>query len=78
MWGCPAWKNAIPTSCPVGSGSPFAVYSGPDTAFVAQFLGTSSYVEDFTKFKGYEAYQLKKGTGAVIRSEFMEKALQSI
>ena len=45
---------------------------------MAQFLGTSSYVEDFTKFKGYEAYQPKKGTGAVIRSEFMEKALQSI
>ena len=45
---------------------------------MAQFLGTSSYVENFTKFKGYEVYQPKKGTGAVIRSEFMEMVLQSI
>lgn len=58
-------------------GSPFAVYSNPDTAFVAQFLGTSSYVEDFTKFKGYEAYQPKKGTGAVIRSEYVTVSKKS-
>lgn len=58
-------------------GSPFAVYSSPDTAFVAQFLGTSSYVEDFTKFKGYEAYHPKKGTGAVIRSEYVTVSKKS-
>lgn len=52
-------------------GSPFTVYSKPDTAFVAQFLGTSSYVKDFTKFKGYESYQSKKGTSAIIRSEYI-------
>ena len=58
-------------------GSPFAVYSSPDTAFVVRFLGTPSYVEDFTKFKGFEAYHPKKGTSAVIRSEYVTVSKKS-
>jgi sulfate transport system ATP-binding protein len=50
-------------------GSPLEIYKNPSTAFVAQFIGQSTVIEDYEKLKGFnEIHNIKK---AVIRPEFI-------
>ncbi|MDF2610212.1 MAG: transporter [Lachnospiraceae bacterium] len=50
-------------------GSPIEIYKEPKTPFVAQFIGQSTVIENYSKLKGFEMLQ---GTQkAVIRPEFV-------
>ena len=50
-------------------GSPKDIYKNPKTPFVTEFIGQSTVIEDYHRFRGFE-----KGNynGAVIRPEFIE------
>lgn len=50
-------------------GSPLAVYSKPETEFVAQFLGDAITIEDYGKFKGFS--HIGNGGKAILRSEYV-------
>lgn len=55
-------------------GSPVEIYKNPKTPFVAQFIGESNLIEDYTKFKGFEVEEKLSETKAIIRPEFIEIA----
>jgi sulfate transport system ATP-binding protein len=50
-------------------GTPVAVYSDPETPFVAQFLGDPVTISNYSKFKGFR--QTTGGSRAIIRPEFV-------
>lgn len=54
-------------------GSPVEIYKNPRTPFVAQFIGESNLIEDYTKLKGFEAVNSKE-TKAIVRPEFIQIA----
>lgn len=52
------------------TGTPAAIYQHPETPFVADFIGESVHIPDYTIFKGFE-----NGAGShegIIRPEFLE------
>lgn len=51
-------------------GTPTEIYKKPKTAFVSQFIGASSVIENFAGFKGFE--ELPKNSQVIIRPEFTE------
>lgn len=51
-------------------GTPAEIYKKPKTAFVSQFIGASSVIENFAGFKGFE--ELPKNSQVIIRPEFTE------
>lgn len=51
-------------------GKPVEIYKKPKTPFVAQFIGTSAILDDFSGFKGFA--DIPKGRNAVVRPEFVE------
>lgn len=53
-------------------GSPFEIYKNPSTAFVAQFIGQSTVLDDVGRFHGYDTYQ--GANKAIIRPEFIKIA----
>jgi sulfate transport system ATP-binding protein len=55
-------------------GSPIVIYKNPQTPFVAQFIGESNLIEDYTKLKGFEVEEKKEETKAILRPEFIEIA----
>lgn len=55
-------------------GSPIEIYKNPQTPFVAQFIGESNLIDDYTKLKGFEVEEKKKETKAILRPEFIEIA----
>lgn len=55
-------------------GSPIEIYKNPETPFVAQFIGESNLIEDYTKLKGFEVEEKKDETKAILRPEFIEIA----
>jgi len=54
-------------------GSPVEIYKNPRTPFVAQFIGESNLIDDYTKLKGFEVTNPKE-TKAIIRPEFIQIA----
>ena len=58
-------------------GSPIEIYKNPQTPFVAQFIGESNLIDDYTKLKGFEVEEKKKETKAILRPEFIEIAKNS-
>lgn len=50
-------------------GSPIEIYKNPKTPFVAQFIGHSTIIEDYSKLKGFDG--IHKIEKAVIRPEFI-------
>ncbi|MDF2943079.1 MAG: transporter [Herbinix sp.] len=50
-------------------GSPLEIYQKPSTLFVAQFIGQSTIIEEYSKFKGFEKKEYAEQ--AVIRPEFI-------
>lgn len=54
-------------------GSPVEIYKNPRTSFVAQFIGESNLIEDYTKLKGFEVTNSKE-TKAIVRPEFIQIA----
>lgn len=55
-------------------GSPVEIYKNPETPFVAQFIGESMLIDDYTKFKGFEAEGKLEETKAILRPEFIQIA----
>lgn len=55
-------------------GSPLQIYKNPQTSFVAQFIGESNLISDYTKLKGFEVDGEIKETKGIIRPEFIEIA----
>ncbi|MGG7177712.1 sulfate/molybdate ABC transporter ATP-binding protein [Clostridium paraputrificum] len=53
-------------------GSPIEIYKNPKTPFVAQFIGESTVIEDYTELKGFGEKIL--GSKAVLRPEFVQIA----
>lgn len=53
-------------------GSPVEIYKTPKTPFVAQFIGESNLIDDYTKLKGFEGNS--KEIKAIVRPEFVEIA----
>ncbi len=51
-------------------GSPIAIYKNPKTPFVAQFIGTSTVLENMVGFKGYD--DALDGKKVIVRPEFVE------
>lgn len=51
-------------------GNPVEIYLEPKTPFVAQFIGQSAVIEDYSKLKGFETAEGK--TSAIIRPELIE------
>jgi sulfate transport system ATP-binding protein len=51
-------------------GSPLDIYRNPETLFVAEFVGQSSLLDDYSKFIGFEGAQ--SGSKAIIRPEFIK------
>lgn len=51
-------------------GNPVEIYLNPKTPFVAQFIGQSAIIEDYSKLKGFESES--QNTLAIIRPEFIE------
>ena len=57
------------------AGSPVEIYQSPQTPFVADFIGESVKVEDYTRFKGFGDEQSQAGNHqGIIRPEFIELA----
>ncbi|MBE6093144.1 MAG: sulfate ABC transporter ATP-binding protein [Selenomonas ruminantium] len=63
------------------AGSPVEIYQSPQTPFVADFIGESVKVEDYTQFKGFGDEKVQAGTQqgtharmGIIRPEFIELA----
>lgn len=54
-------------------GSPVEIYKSPKTHFVAQFIGESNLIDDYTKLKGFEVVNPKE-TKAIVRPEFIQIA----
>ena len=52
------------------TGDPIEIYKRPRTPFVAQFIGTSSVINDIDTFKGFE--DVPAGSQAILRPEFCE------
>lgn len=55
-------------------GSPVEIYKNPQTPFVAQFIGESNLIADYTKLKGFEVEEKREETKAILRPEFIEIA----
>lgn len=55
-------------------GSPIEIYKNPQTPFVAQFIGESNLIDDYTKLKGFEVEEKREETKAILRPEFIEIA----
>lgn len=55
-------------------GSPVDIYQHPRTSFVADFIGESVRVEDYTRFKGFGTGQGPGSHEGIIRPEFVELA----
>jgi len=55
-------------------GSPIEIYKNPQTPFVAQFIGESNLIADYTTLKGFEVDEEKEETKAILRPEFIEIA----
>lgn len=55
-------------------GSPIEIYKNPQTQFVAQFIGESNLIDDYTKLKGFEVEEKREETKAILRPEFIEIA----
>ncbi|QHW34965.1 ABC transporter ATP-binding protein [Paenibacillus rhizovicinus] len=53
-------------------GSPIHIYTDPQTAFVAGFIGHSSIVEQPGSLRGFEHTAVSEGARAIIRPEFVE------
>lgn len=53
-------------------GTPIEIYKNPQTPFVAQFIGESNLIDDYTKLKGFEVTEKKGNTKAILRPEFIE------
>ena len=51
-------------------GSPITMYKNPKTPFVAQFIGTSTILENLSGFKGYG--DIPEGKKVIVRPEFVE------
>lgn len=51
-------------------GTPVEIYKKPKTSFVSQFIGTSSVIENFAGFKGFE--EIPENSQVIIRPEFIE------
>ena len=51
-------------------GSPITIYKNPKTPFVAQFIGTSTILENLSGFKGYG--DIPEGKKVIVRPEFVE------
>lgn len=51
-------------------GSPLDIYRNPETLFVAEFVGQSSLLDDYSKLIGFEGAQ--SGSKAIIRPEFIK------
>ena len=57
------------------AGSPVEIYQSPQTPFVADFIGESVKVEDYTRFKGFGDENVSSGAHqGIIRPEFIELA----
>jgi sulfate transport system ATP-binding protein len=57
------------------AGSPVEIYQSPQTPFVADFIGESVKVEDYTRFKGFGDENVSADTHqGIIRPEFIELA----
>lgn len=57
------------------AGSPVEIYQSPQTPFVADFIGESVKVEDYTRFKGFGGENVSAGAHqGIIRPEFIELA----
>jgi len=54
-------------------GSPVEIYKNPRTPFVAQFIGESNLIYDYTKLKGFDVTNPKE-TKAIVRPEFIQIA----
>ncbi|ADL50299.1 sulfate/molybdate ABC transporter ATP-binding protein [Clostridium cellulovorans] len=52
-------------------GTPMEIYKNPKTPFVAQFIGESAVIEDYSKLKGFGD---SKFTKAIVRPEFIQLA----
>lgn len=55
-------------------GSPLEIYQAPKTPFVADFIGESVRIEDYTQFKGFGGEEKGGSHEAIIRPEFIELA----
>ncbi|REE57463.1 sulfate transport system ATP-binding protein [Paenibacillus taihuensis] len=53
-------------------GSPVHIYTDPQTAFVAGFIGHSSVVEQPASLRGFENTSITAGARALVRPEFVE------
>lgn len=53
-------------------GSPFDIYKNPSTAFVAQFIGQSTVLEEVGRFQGFSTH--RNANKAIIRPEFIKIA----
>lgn len=51
-------------------GDPVDIYLHPKTPFVAQFIGKSTIIDDYSKLKGFDS--IGEGTKAIVRPEFIE------
>lgn len=51
-------------------GSPLDIYRNPETLFVAEFVGQSSLLDDYSKLIGFQGAQ--SGSKAIIRPEFIK------
>jgi sulfate transport system ATP-binding protein len=51
-------------------GTPIEIYKTPKTAFVAQFIGQSDIIENYTHLKGFE--QEDSNFQAILRPEFIQ------
>lgn len=56
------------------AGSPLEIYQAPQTPFVADFIGESVKVEDYTQFKGFTDEEKGGSHQGIIRPEFIELA----
>ncbi|MBQ1621699.1 MAG: sulfate ABC transporter ATP-binding protein [Selenomonadaceae bacterium] len=53
-------------------GTPVAIYQSPRTPFVADFIGESVHVPDYTIFKGFDGDEGTAEHTGIIRPEFLE------
>ncbi|MFC0333104.1 ABC transporter ATP-binding protein [Paenibacillus sepulcri] len=53
-------------------GSPIDIYTNPQTAFVAGFIGHSTLVEQPALLRGFNLVQVPEGSRAIVRPEFVE------
>ncbi|MCH5265847.1 MAG: sulfate ABC transporter ATP-binding protein [Lachnospiraceae bacterium] len=51
-------------------GSPTDIYKHPKTPFVAQFIGSSTVMDNLTGFKGFD--EIDEGQKVIVRPEFVE------